>query len=137
MSAIQLPRVRPAVPGAVMGAQLLWIVLAMAWNLAGLWLIAHGERAPGPTASAATAMALFVVGCLLWWSRARRPWVYAALSALCGVLAALSVFNAFTALHSLWPSEFWRLAGAALNSVGALGAALALFCTAPAMRSRR
>ena len=56
----------------------------------------------------------------------RWPVVYAILSAIAGLLALVTVVNAFTADPSLWPSEFWRYAGIAVNAVGVLGAALGI-----------
>lgn len=98
----------------------------MAWNIAGTALIARGLRAPGPTASYAAAALLAVLAVLLWWSRPHHRLLYIALSAGCGVLAALAVYQALTADPALWPSEFWRYAGIALNGAGALAALLAV-----------
>lgn len=53
-------------------------------------------------------------------SVARWPVVYAALSAVAALMALAAVVNAFVQDPALWPSEFWRYAGAVLNGAGCL-----------------
>lgn len=107
--------------------QVSWAVLSMCWNIAGLYLIGQGQRAPGPTASLLAAGLLLVIAIILilaW----RSKWSvnYIVVSALAGVMALLAVINAFTADPFLWPSEFWRYAGEVLNTLGVTGAVLAI-----------
>lgn len=48
---------------------------------------------------------------------------WAIASALWNVYGA---FQAFTASPALWPSEFWRYAGVAVNAIGMIGAVLGI-----------
>jgi hypothetical protein len=103
-----------------------WAVLAATWNFVGVWLIAQGARAPGPTASLAAGILLLVVGAGFVVSATRWRVVYLLLSALAVLMALAAVAIAFTADPARWPSEFWRYAGAVLNGVGGLASALAV-----------
>lgn len=118
---------------AILGAQLLWFALSIAWNVAGMVLIAKGGRALGPTASLGAAGVLTIVGLGTALSFGRWPIVYAALSILAGAGALAAIVNAFTANPSRWPSTFWRYASVALNGVGVNTAGLGAFMTIRSM----
>jgi len=49
------------------------------------------------------------------------------LIALIGALVgAMTIYGALTKEHNLWPSEFWRFAGIAVNSLAVIGFTLTL-----------
>jgi hypothetical protein len=106
--------------------QLLWAVLAAAWNVAGVFLIANGARSLGPTASLLGATVLIAIGVGLFSTYNRSAIIYVALSVVSAAMAGLAVYNALTADPSLWPSEFWRYAGIILNAAGAFAGAGAI-----------
>jgi hypothetical protein len=110
----------------IVSVQLGWALLAAAWNVAGVVLIANGGRAPGPTASLLGAAVLIVIGVGLVATSNRSAIIYAALSIVSAAMAGGAVYNALTADPSLWPSEFWRYAGIILNGTGVLAAGAAL-----------
>lgn len=107
-----------------------WAILSAIWNFAGVALIAQGQRAPGPTASIAGAIVLLAIAAGLVVAVGRWPVIYLLISIVVGLAAIAAVVNAFTADPALWPSEFWRYAGATLNGVGLLAAAFAIVSTA-------
>lgn len=102
--------------------QAAWAILSFLWNIAGVLLISRGLRAPGPTASWVAAGVLFVIAAALFLTVKKLPLAYLLLSFIGGLMALLAVKYAFTADPSLWPSEFWRWAGIALNGAGTAGA---------------
>ena len=104
--------------------QLIYMLLAVLWNLAGLALIAQGMRAPGPTASAGVAAMLLALMPVVFISARRFLWLYGGLTLLLGLAAASAVVQAFQLDPSLWPSAFWRYAGILLNGFGILGSGL-------------
>jgi hypothetical protein len=106
--------------------QLLWAVLAAAWNVAGVFLIANGARSLGPTASLLGATVLIAIGVGLFSTYNRSAIIYVALSVVSAAMAGLAVYNALTADPSLWPSEFWRYAGIILNAAGVFAGAGAI-----------
>lgn len=103
---------------------LIWVVGCVVWNVLGVSLLAQGKPGIGPTASLGLAAGIAVVGLLLWLTSRRNLLIFGILSALCAIAAILPVYQAFTGDPSLWPSPFWRWAGAALNGFGAISAAL-------------
>ncbi|MEI9419708.1 hypothetical protein O7A70_00735 [Mesorhizobium sp. Cs1299R1N1] len=109
-----------------LAAQLVWAGLSALWNVSGVLLMAAGKQALGPTASIAAAALLVGIAVLLVLCRPRWFWAYAGLSVLAGLMALFAVINAFTADPALWPSGFWRYAGAALNAIGVLAAVSAV-----------
>lgn len=115
--------------GSALGVQVLWAVLAAAWNFAGVALARGGGRALGPTATVAGGAVLVAGAVALPYLVARWPLIYGLLSGLFGVIALGAVVNAFRADPSLWPSEFWRYAGAVLNGFGFLAAVAAVIAT--------
>lgn len=112
--------------GWALGGQVAWALLAALWNFAGVARVRSGGRALGPTASIAGGLVLVVAAAALPFVLGRWPLVYGVLSGLFGLVALGAVANAFRADRSLWPSEFWRYAGAVLNAGGALAAAAAV-----------
>ena len=110
----------------ILHGQLLWLGLSAFWNIAGVLLIGQGMRAIGPTASLPLAAILLIVGGVMYWAHSRMNFIYVLLSLLAIFAAGSAVLNAFTADPALWPSEFWRLAGAALNAFGTLCSAAAV-----------
>ena len=104
--------------------QLIYMLLAVVWNLAGLALIAQGMRAPGPTASAGVAAMLLVLMPVVFIGARRFPWLYGSVTLLVGLGAISAVVQAFRLDPSLWPSAFWRYAGILLNGLGILGSGL-------------
>lgn len=113
--------------GAALWVQIAWALLSALWNVAGVTLLAWGQPALGPTASLGGAVILIGVAAALWHAIERWPLVYALLTAAAGLLALSAVVNALTGDRALWSSEFWRLAGAALNSAGFVAAAFATY----------
>ncbi len=101
-----------------MRVQVAWAILSATWNAGGVAMIAQGGRSPGPTASIAAAIVLIVMAIAYPMTIRRWPVVYLLVSLLGGLAAIAAVVNAFTADPKLWPSEFWRYAGAVLNGVG-------------------
>lgn len=99
------------------------IVLAVAWNAAGVALLERGLRAPGPTASLAVAAFLLVLGAAMLGGARRLPALYLAASGLAGLGALWAIVQAFRLDPALWPSPFWRYAGVLLNAMGVAGAA--------------
>jgi hypothetical protein len=53
----------------VLVVQLSWVALCVAWNVAGVYLVAGGMRSPGPTASLSAGAILLVIGAVLLLSR--------------------------------------------------------------------
>ena len=106
--------------------QIAWAILAALWNVAGVLLIAQGQRAIGPTASWLTAAILLVVAVLFVYLVKRWPIAYLLLTLAAGLLGLFAAVNAFTQDPALWPSEFWRYAGAVLNGVGFIAAVFAI-----------
>jgi len=96
------------------------------WQLVGVLLIESGARAPGPSASLATAGLAGLIGATLAFSHSRLPRLFLALSLFSGLSAALALANAITGEANLWPSVWTRLLGAIINVVGVTGAILAV-----------
>ena len=99
--------------------QVNYLLLCIAWNVAGVILIRNGEPALGPTASLVTVgiLAGFIV--LLFLGAWRWPKFYAVVTVVLMLVAYKAVIPAFTQDPALWPSELWRLGGAVLNGLGA------------------
>ena len=101
--------------------------LAALWNVAGVWLISQGQSPLGPTASM-LGVAVLAVLILAYIFTLKKGYeksflVLASVGALVGLL---TIYGALTKDPSLWPSEFWRYAGIAVNSLAAIGFALTL-----------
>lgn len=112
-----------AVVGPAMPVQVAWAILAAFWNLAGVWLIAQWQRPPGPTASLGAAVMLLAMAVAFVVTVSRWPLAHLLLSIAAGLFGLAAVVNAFIADPALWPSEFWRYAGAVLNGIGFLACA--------------
>lgn len=97
---------------------LLWIIGCILWNVLGVALLAQGKPGIGPTASLGVAAGIAFAGVLLWYAARHMPSLFGLLAALSAVAAIIPVYQAVTEDPSLWPSPFWRWAGAALNSLG-------------------
>ena len=105
--------------------QVTYGVLVALWQIVGLWRLASGQQALGPTASGNVAIfAVASTGALYALARA-FPAVYVALASLLAVPALLTIQNAFVADASLWPSPWARWGGVALNALGVLAPTLA------------
>ena len=98
--------------------QIVHLLGSVGWNVAGVVLMWQGQRPLGPTASVAVAAALLVLGAGLWIGFGRSRPLYVAISTLLGVGALFAIIQAVVGEASLWPSAFWRLAGAGLNLAG-------------------
>lgn len=103
-------------------AQVSWALLSALCNVVGVTLVAHAAHALGPTTSISAAAALLVIAAACIETIGGAPLVYLVVSIAAVLLALAAVVHAFTADPSLWPSEFWRYAGAALSAVGLLAA---------------
>ena len=103
--------------------QIAWAILSAIWNVAGVWLMAQGQPAPGPTASIGGAAILLALAAAFVVTVSRWPVVYLLLSIAAGLLGLGAVINAFSADPAMWPSQFWRYAGLMLNGAGAIASA--------------
>lgn len=106
-----------------------WLTLSTLWNVVGVVLVANGQRALGPTASLVAAALLVGIAVLLAVGVLRSPTLFGALSGICGLFALAAVIQAVTGDPALWPSAFWRWAGAALNAFGAAAGCLGMIGT--------
>ena len=95
-----------------------WIAGCVFWNVAGVILIEKTGTGIGPTASLTVAGILVVIAVLLYLAARFNGLIFSLLSVLCAVAAFAAVYQAFTGDASLWPTAFWRWAGAALNLFG-------------------
>ena len=107
--------------------QVFYGFLVIAWQVAGLLLIANGRQPLGPTASASVAI-FAAVSTVLCVALARwLPSVYVLVSCGLAYVASTTILNAFTADPSSWPSDMSRYLGVAVNAVGVMAAVLAIF----------
>ena len=101
--------------------------LVILWNIAGIWLLSQERLAPGPTASLTGVLlfaALIVIYLLFYKKGYEKRFIFAvSFGALFGLIA---IYGAFTKDPNLWPSEFWRYAGVAVNSFGLIGFVFAM-----------
>jgi len=95
-----------------------WVAGCVFWNVAGVILIEKTGTGIGPTASLTVAGILVVLGVLLYLAARFNGLIFSVLSVLCALAAFAAVYQAFTGDASLWPTAFWRWAGAALNLFG-------------------
>ena len=102
-------------------------LLAAAWNGTGLWLVSQGQSPLGPTASGA-AVALMAVLIVLYVFTFKKGYekTFLLIASVGALLGILTIYGALTKDHSLWPSEFWRYAGIAVNALAAIGFALGI-----------
>ena len=101
--------------------------LSAVWNVAGVWLLSQGKSALDPTASL-TAVVVLAVLILLYIVTLKKGYEKTfMLLAFVGALAgSLTIYGAFTKDPVLWPSEFWRYAGMAVNALALVGFFLAV-----------
>ena len=97
-------------------------ILVIVWNIAGVWLFSHGKPALGPTATLTGAL-LFAVLIVIYFLFYKKGYEKLFLIAVIigALLGSMAIYGAFTKDPALWPSEFWRYAGVAVNSLGILG----------------
>ena len=96
--------------------------LTIVWNVIGLGLLSQGKPALGPTATSA-AIVLFILLSIgyIFFSRKNYSIVYLVLAGIGAALAGYAITGGLTKEHSLWPSEFWRYAGIAVNALAVMG----------------
>jgi len=101
--------------------------LAAVWNVGGLWLISQGQSPLGPTASTA-AIILMIILILIYIFTLKTGYekVFIFMALIGALLGSMTIYGALTKEHTLWPSEFWRYAGIAVNSLAAIGFVLTL-----------
>jgi len=96
--------------------------LVIIWNIIGLWLISKGMRPLGPTATfvGIVLFLLLSVG-YIFFSRKSGSRIYLILACIGAALGCFAIYGGLTKDHMLWPSEFWRYAGIAVNVLGITG----------------
>ena len=102
--------------------QLLHLLLSCAWNVLGLWRLAHGAPAPGPSASWLAVGTLLCLAIALLLGLLRWPALYWAASAVVVIAVLPAIGGAFVRDALSWPTPFWRWGGALLNAVGVAAA---------------
>ena len=92
------------------------------WNIIGVWLLSQGRSALGPTATimGALVFAVFIFLYLLFYKKGYEN-LFILLVTIGALLGFSAIYGAFTKDPALWPSEFWRYAGVAVNALGILG----------------
>lgn len=110
-------KIDPALKAPMYGL-LLWIAGCVLWNVAGVVQVWRGASGIGPTASLPVAIVLGLAAILLVYTARHDLILFAILSGLFALGGFAAVYQALTGEPSLWPSPFWRWAGAALNTVG-------------------
>ncbi len=102
-------------------------LLVIAWNIVGVWRLSRGESALGPTATLVGAL-IFAILIIIYFLFYKKGYVKLFLTVVTigALLGSMAIYGAFTKAPNLWPSEFWRYAGVAVNLVGVLGFILAL-----------
>jgi len=104
------------------------IVLSCFWNFVGVYLMAQGLAALGPSASIKTAFLLLGLGALLVLTAYRSLAFYILVSLLLALGALSAIVNAFVQTSDLWPSDYWRAGGVVLNAGGLIGAVWGIVC---------
>jgi len=101
--------------------------LAALWNVAGVWLISQGQSPLGPTASL-TGVAVLAVLILAYIFTLKKGYekTFLVLVFIGALVGLLTIYGALTKEHSLWPSEFWRYAGIAVNALALIGFSFAM-----------
>lgn len=102
----------------IYGGQVLYLIACVIWNIAGVVLLSQGRQALGPTATLVGAVVMVAIGIVAYFGLKRSLPLYIVACVLMGLGGSIAVVQAVTGDPSLWPSEFWRWAGAALNAVG-------------------
>ena len=101
--------------------------LAAIWNVVGVWLISQGQSPLGPTASL-TGVAVLVVLIVIYIFTLKKGYEksFLLMASIGAMVGLMTIYGALTKDHSLWPSEFWRYAGIAINSLAVIGFILVL-----------
>lgn len=107
-------------------AQTAWALLTAVWNLAGITLLAWGQRSLGPAPTLGGFMLAMGFAVTLWLAVQRSPFLYAMMTCAAGLLGLAAALKPFTADPALWSSDSWRYAWATLNTVGFVAAAFAM-----------
>ena len=102
-------------------------LLVIVWNIAGLWLISQGKSALGPTASL-VGVVLFAVliGLYIMFYKKEYKKLFLVFAFIGASLGSVAIYGALTKDPILWPSEFWRYAGIAVNTLGVIGFVLSI-----------
>lgn len=97
-------------------------VLVIVWNIVGVWLLSQNKSALGPTATltAAFVFAGLIVVYLFFFKKGYEK-LFLSIVSMGALSGSIAIYGAFTKDPSLWPSEFWRYAGVAVNVLGILG----------------
>jgi len=102
-------------------------LLVIVWNIAGLWLISQGKSALGPTASLVGVILFAVlIGLYIIFYKKKYKKLFLIFVLIGASLGSMAIYGALTKDHNLWPSEFWRYAGIAVNTLGVIGFVLAI-----------
>ena len=97
-------------------------LLSIVWNIIGLWLLSQGKQALGPTATyAAIVLLLLLSAGYIFFSKKDYSKIYLVLASMGAALAGYAIAGGLTKDPALWPSEFWRYAGIAVNALGVIG----------------
>lgn len=97
-------------------------LLVIIWNIAGVWLLSHNKSALGPTATFTAALVFAILIAIYFWFY-KKGWekLFLTVVTIGALLGSIAIYGAFTKDPALWPSEFWRYAGVAVNGLGILG----------------
>lgn len=103
--------------------QLIYAVLVVAWQVAGIASGYVGRPTPGPTADASLIAIAITFAALFWWSARERPLLFVSFSAIVAVGAGMTLWNTFRpgVDLSLWSSTTARDLGALINLFGLAG----------------
>jgi len=102
-------------------------LLVIVWNLLGVWLLSQGKSALGPTATLTGALVFGVLVAIYFLFYKKGYKKFFLISVFIGAsFGAMAIYGALTKDPGLWPSEFWRYAGIAVNAIGVLGLLFAL-----------
>jgi len=102
-------------------------LLVIVWNIVGVWLLSQGKSALGPTATLMGAL-VFAVLIAIYYFFYNKGYekLFLAVVTIGALFGSMAIYGAFTKDPALWPSEFWRYAGIAVNALGILGFIFAL-----------
>ncbi len=102
-------------------------ILVIVWNIVGVWRLSLGESALGPTATLVGALifAVLIAIYFLFYKKGYEK-LFLTVVTIGALLGSMAIYGAFTKDPNLWPSEFWRYAGVAVNLLGVLGFIFAL-----------
>ena len=102
-------------------------LLVIVWNLVGVRLLSQGKSALGPTATLTGALVFGVLVAIYFLFYKKGYKKFFLISVFIGAsFGAMAIYGALTKDPGLWPSEFWRYAGIAVNAIGVLGLLFAL-----------